>query len=166
MDEAKLIRRAISGDREAFASIYMLYRDRLYRYAYFKLRSSDDAEDAVSDCVVRAFTAIRRLKNEKAFPAWIFRSMYRGCAEMIESKLKRNADENVDEAIVSVEDSHMSVELSEALDALSPGTRDIVLLSVVAGFNSREISSLTGIKASTVRSKLSRGLAKMREILS
>ena len=164
MDEVKLIRRAKCGDREAFASLYMLYRDRLYRYAYFKLRSRDDAEDAVSDCVVRVFTAIRGLKSEKAFPAWIFRILYRVCAEMIDSKIKHAVE--VDRADVPIEDSHLSVELSEALDTLSPDTRDIVLLSVIAGFNSREISSLTGTKASTVRSKLSRGLEKMREYLS
>ena len=43
--------------------------------------------------------------------------------------------------------------------------KDIVLLSVIAGYNSKELGSMLGIKAATVRSKLSRALAKMRKYL-
>ena len=62
--------------------------------------------------------------------------------------------------------SSLSVELGEALAQLRDEERDIVLLSVIGGLNSSEISSLTGLAAGSVRSKLSRSLAKMREFLS
>ena len=59
-----------------------------------------------------------------------------------------------------------AVELAEALDRLNCEDRGIVLLSVIAGMSSGEIADLTGLPAGTVRSKLSRSLAKMREFLS
>jgi RNA polymerase sigma-70 factor (ECF subfamily) len=60
----------------------------------------------------------------------------------------------------------LSVELTEALSQLGEEERDIVLLSIISGFNSTEIASLTGLAPGSVRSKLSRSLAKVREFLS
>lgn len=59
----------------------------------------------------------------------------------------------------------VSVELREALATLSEEEKDIVLLSAVAGYSSKEIGQITKLKPATVRSKLSRSLAKMREFL-
>lgn len=56
-------------------------------------------------------------------------------------------------------------ELAQALDILSSDEKEIVLLSVVGGFTSKEISKITGLTAGSVRSKLSRSLAKMRNYL-
>ena len=47
MDEKELVIRAKSGDKEAFAALYGLYSDRLYRYAFYRLQNESDAEDAV-----------------------------------------------------------------------------------------------------------------------
>ena len=60
----------------------------------------------------------------------------------------------------------LSVELAEALSQLKEEERDIVLLSIIGGLSSTEISALTGLASGSVRSKLSRSLAKMREFLS
>ena len=60
----------------------------------------------------------------------------------------------------------LSIELSEALSQLGEEERNIVLLSIIGGLNSTEISTLTGLAPGSVRSKLSRSLAKMREFLS
>ena len=167
MDERILVKRAVLGEREAFAGLYTLYKDRLYRYAYFKLGRESDAQDAVSDCVVKAFENIKSLRSEKAFPAWIFKILYRTCAEILS---RRSAEQECEDIINLAEKEntsspHLAPELSEALALLKSDDRDIVLLAVIAGYNSREIAKITGKKPSTVRSRLSRSLAKMREFL-
>ncbi len=60
----------------------------------------------------------------------------------------------------------LSMELTEALSQLRDEERDVVLLSIIGGLSSNEIASLTGLAPGSVRSKLSRSLAKMREFLS
>ena len=57
-------------------------------------------------------------------------------------------------------------ELKQALNILKTDERNIVLLSVVAGFNSKEISKITGYSSGNVRQKLSRSLSKMKIYLS
>ena len=59
----------------------------------------------------------------------------------------------------------ISPELKEAFGILNPQDRDIVLLSALGGYNSREIASLSGLKPATVRSRLARALAKMKQFL-
>ena len=54
----KLVNEAIAGSKEAFCSLYGQYKDKLYRYALYKLRDPDDAEDAVSECVLAAWKSI------------------------------------------------------------------------------------------------------------
>ena len=166
MDEKSLALRASQGDKEAFAALYMLYRDDLYRYAYYKLGSSEDARDAVSECIVSAFESIGSLRSAGSFKPWIFRILYRSCAVCIAQQSEQSGRADISELDkLPSEDSGISAELKEAFGVLSPQDRDIVLLSSLGGYNSREISAMTGIGAVTVRSRLSRSLKKMRSFL-
>ena len=166
----KLVQEAVAGSKEAFCKLYGEYKDRLYRYALYRLGDPADAEDAVSDCVLAAWQSIGNLRSDKAFGTWIFRILSNCCASRIKEMIgcRENLEHIYNEYPGSSKDSpsSLSVELCEALSQLSDEERDIVLLSVIGGFSSTEISSLTGLAAGSVRSKLSRSLAKMREFLS
>lgn len=169
MDE-RLINEAIAGSREAFAELYGGCKDKLYRYALYRLGSPEEAEDAVSECVLAAWKSIGSLRSSRAFGSWIFRILSNCCASRIKDAI--SARENIERVIneggltPSGSSPSLAVELAEALDRLDDGDREIVLLSVVAGMTSGEIADHTGLPAGTVRSKLSRSLAKMREFLS
>ena len=167
MDEKTLVQRAVNGDKEAFAGLYTHYKDSLYRYAFFKLADESDAQDALSDCIVAAYRSIGSLKTAENFKAWIFRILYRCCCAYVKTQIEQNAraDIGVLERTPADDSALLSVEVKEALGVLDPADRDIVLLSAVAGYNSREIASLTGMKAATIRSRLSRALKKMRTFL-
>lgn len=166
MDEKTLVKSASAGDKNAFAALYMRYRDDLYRYAYFRLGNADDAHDAVSMCIVAAYEGIYSLRSAAAFKSWIFRILYYACARLIAEQSEQRSRADTGELDrLPTEDTALSPELKEAFSVLSEQDRDIVLLSAVAGYNSKEISSMTGLKANTVRSRLSRALAKMKEFL-
>ena len=168
MDE-KLINEAIAGSKEAFCSLYGEYKDRLYRYALYRLGDPTDAEDAVSDCVLAAWQSIGSLRSGKAFGSWIFRILSNCCAskikEMISTRENLERIYNAGPGNITVPPS-LSTELAEALAQLGDDERDIVLLSIIGGLSSTEIASMTDLAPGSVRSKLSRSLAKMREFLS
>ena len=168
MDERTLIRRAIEGDKEAFAALYMRYRDALYRYAYFRLGDETDAEDAVSACIVSAYEGIGSLRASGAFRAWIFRILYRCCGTLIAARsiAIHNEGEEALDNLPAEDGDRLSPELAQAFDVLDDVDRDIVLLSVIAGYNSREIAALLSMKSATVRSRLARSLSKMRTFLA
>lgn len=173
--EIRLAEAAKSGSKEAFCELYGTYKDKLYRYALYRLGNPDDAEDAVSECVLAAWKGIPQLRNSEAFGAWIFRILHNCCVRRIRESvnLRDNLQRIYDDGPSS---SHaagaaslpasVSVEIREALALLNEEEQTIVLLSVLGGLTSREISGITTLTPGAVRSKLSRSLARMREYLS
>lgn len=167
MEEKRLIDQAVKGDRDAFCELYGLYKDRLFRYAFYRLGNAASAEDAVSECVLAAWKGIGSLRSARAFSAWIFRILNAACSKQLRVMIseRENMERVFNESNRYVSDSSLTLELSEALGQLTEDERNIVLMSVVAGLKSREIASIFGITAGSVRSKLSRSLSKMRKFL-
>lgn len=164
-----MIIKASGGDRAAFCELYGAYKDKLYRYALYRLGNPTDAEDAVSDCIVSAYRQIGNLKKPEAFSSWLFRILYCACNALIKAQIQqRNTVDINDVEGVLRTDMQQTVdktELQQALDILKPEEREIVLLAVVSGLSSKEISKITDLTPGAVRSKLSRSLKKMREFL-
>ena len=169
MDEKNLILKAQAGDKDAFCALYSIYKDRLYRYAFYKLGNAQDAEDAVSDCVLSAFIQIGSLKKAEAFPAWIFRILYCSCTALTKKQIQLRKSENIDDMenilVGGFDNTIEKTELQQALGILKDNERDIVLLSVVGGFSSREVGKMVDMTSGSVRSNLSRSLKKMKDYL-
>ena len=74
-------------------------------------------------------------------------------------------NENIEDVKnLQIEDNYHT-EVCEALEKLNPKEKELVLLSAVAGFNSKEIANVLGMTSGGVRSQLSRSLKKMRKFL-
>ena len=161
--------------KEEFCRLYGEVKDKLYRYALYRLGSPEDAEDAVSDAVLAAWKGIAGLESTDAFGAWIMSILANTCNTHIKKIIKNR--EKLEKAKLSEEalgdssgglnaQGSLRTELAEAMSLLSDEERSIVLLSVIGGLSSKEIAETTDLTAGAVRSKLSRSLAKMREFLS
>ena len=74
-------------------------------------------------------------------------------------------DEMAETLSVSDESITEKTELHQALDILTDDEREIVLMSVVLGLNSKEVAKITDYTSGAVRSKLSRSLKKMKDFL-
>ncbi len=184
MSEKSIIQKAKAGDADAFCQIYDQYKDRLYRYAFYRLGNRQDAEDAVSECVLSAYRQLGQLRDVAAFPAWIFRILSGICAKMIAKQVERRktvpfdaADERTGpsgleagwQERAAVPDHAdaiaLRLDLMQALEQLAADEKEIVLLALVAGFSSKEIAQMMGSRPGTVRSKQTRSLSKMRAFL-
>lgn len=169
MDERVLAARAAGGDKDAFCSLYGLYRDRLYRYALYRLGDQKDAEDAVSECVLSAWRQIGGLREPGAFGGWIFRILSGCCAHLIRRQIEQRDHVDLGSVPEQAAENPSQIDdmvLREALERLSGEEREIVLLSFVSGLSSREISEICGMTPGAVRSNLSRSLRKLRGYLS
>ena len=167
-DCAALAAEAKNGSMDAFSRLYSaVYRD-MYRYAFYCLGNRQDAEDAVMQTVCEAMTGIARLREPEAFKGWIFTILSRMCKR--QQRAKSLAPSTVDweelPELAAPGDSALgeALELRQQLFTLSFEERNIVLLSAVAGYNSSQISTMLKKPAGTVRSQLSRALAKLRHI--
>ncbi len=160
--DAALARR---GDTAAFARLYAVIYQDLYRIACYSLRNSEDACDVVSDTVLDAFCSIGTLRDEAAFRSWMMR--------ILSAKIRRKQREYyrsssaLEEALQAGTDfDYLSMEVREVLEKLDSESRLLLSLSVLGGYSSEEISEICDMKAGTVRSKLSRIRQQLRMQLS
>lgn len=169
-DLEKLVREAQTGSSKAFASVYSFYATDLYRFALWYTGNSADAEDCVQEAVLLSFRSIAKLQKPSSFKSWMFKILSNVC----KSKLNDPADKLCSVPVHAIPetnssavtaDTGLSAELNEALSMLEPDEKQIVLLSVIGRYKSGEIAKMLDMTAGSVRSKLSRSLKKLREIL-
>ena len=160
-DYSEDVRLAREGSTEAFARLYATVYENLYHIALYSLRSPHDAADTVSDTVLDAFCSIKKLRSPEKFRSWIM--------SILAAKIKRKqrsyfepTDELNENTDLTESFSYESVELREAVDKLDTESRLLLSMSVLGGYSSDEISEVCGIKAGTVRSKLTRIKQKLR----
>ncbi len=170
MKENELVARAANGDLDAFCTLYDMYKQKLVNFAYFRIGNLEDAEDLVQDCMLKVFQNLPALQKLEAFTAWIYKILYRDCATFLKRRAREQDNEDIENYTnilpADTAADFESVELRQALEELGETEKDIVLLSVVAGLQSKEIARITGLTAGNVRQKLHRSLKKMRCILS
>lgn len=160
-----LINQAKAGDTHAFALLYeMIYQD-LYRFAFYTLKNCHDAEDTVSDTVTDAFHQIHTLKHPDAFKAWMFRILTNKCKMKLKSYLDKPSPLPEDLSC-AMPDLSEQADVKNAFFSLNSEDRIILALNLFAGYSSREIGELLNLNDNTVRSRQSRALKKMQKQLT
>lgn len=173
LDFTASVRRAQAGDAGAFAELYSLVYKDLYRIALLNLNNQHDASDVVSDTVLEAYSSITKLRDEKAFKAWITKIL----TVKIKNKRKEykqinNFREDLDalddekHADINKEINYDGLEVLEGFRQLSEEERLVLSLSVVSGYSSEEIAKMFGTNANTVRSKAARAKAKLKKLVT
>lgn len=166
--EEVLIRKAKRGDVKAFSRLYeQIYKD-LYRFALYMTKHPQDAEDAVSETVLSAYKNISYLKKENSFKSWMFKILSNQCRKLLQKKQKESVSElyPASDTAAGELDYAQQYDVRRAFEALDQEERMILAFSVFGGYQSDEIAEMLDKSAGTVRSKKSRALEKMRDMLS
>lgn len=147
-----------------FWELYERYYKDMYRLAYYYLGNPQDAEDAVSEAVLKAYKNFDTLCKEESFRAWIFTILVNQCKTQWKKRSSGAVAELIEEPFYtpSLEDQ---VFTEDMLSCLSREERRIVVLTVFGGYKGEEIAQILGHKHSTIRSKYRRALMKLEHKL-
>ena len=170
MIDMSLVRAAKQGDKESFAKLYEYFAPELYRTALFTLGNETDAEDAVSEAFLEAYKGLHNLRDESSIRRWMLMILSARCKRRIAGYIQERKNTDIDEMIdlpAPGKDGPNADHISarEALSTLQPDERQIVVLSSVMGYKTREIAHMLGLPHGTVSSKLYRSLKKLKSIL-
>ncbi|MBU6424340.1 MAG: sigma-70 family RNA polymerase sigma factor [Chloroflexi bacterium] len=171
-DEKELARRASQGDRRAFAALYELHVDAVYRYVYFRLRSDAEAEDVTSEVFQRALVAMPRFEPRRPFLAYL----YTIARNVVADRFRRVRPDAAFEDAIEHASEHPGPEetsiradearrLRAAIGQLTELQQEIVILKFIEGRDTKEIAQMTGKAEATIRGIQMRALAALRDVL-
>lgn len=165
---------AIQKNNVAFSNLYQSIYADLYKMAYYIIGNRELAEDIVSDTVLDAYRNIATLRDPDKFESWILKILTNQCKKMMRGKYSKfsvfnpNARNPEDYPLSSGNDLSTQDDMTDIVRAMSHLSYDdklIISLCIVEGYKSTEVAQILSMKPSTVRSRLNRGLAKMRKYL-
>lgn len=150
-------------EKEEFCRRIRTLETPMYRYALGMLRNHADAEDAVSEAVLKAWTHLAQLKNPDSFRAWTMSILTNEIRKIGSYKSRVEPCEDMGRCEECREEGHG--ELWHLIAALPREFRDVVILYYYEGFLAKEISHMLKIPEGTVKSRLGRARGKLRTVL-
>ena len=188
-DYAPLVRRAGAGDRAAMERLLMRAQEVAFRFSMLVCGHPQDAEDVMQDALLKAYRHVARIDQPEAFRTWLFRTVRNACLMKRRRRVDEPAQvESIDEDLdpsgtgdggraprqgLDVADqakrpdevamnAWLGRRLRQALAALSPGDRMIVLMREMEGLSTREVASVTGLTEANVKQRLHRARVRLR----
>jgi RNA polymerase sigma-70 factor (ECF subfamily) len=180
-----LVRDAKKGSLEAFDTLTIMFRERLYSVIYNMTLNHDDAADLTQDAFVKAFRSLSKFKEKSSFFTWIYRigvnltltylkkrkarkffSFDYFMTEGLSSKETEKFSSKESNSVRTTLLNELHEKLNEALLRLSDKHRTIVVLYEIDGLSHREIASIMKCTEGTVRSRLHYAKLQLQSFLS
>lgn len=175
------IHAARAGDESAFCRLCETYQAAAERVARHILRTEEAAADAVQDALIKVYKAIPNFEDGN-FRAWLMRIVTNTCYDHLRRQKRRPAislDALLEESYTEVPDTRASNDpermtlrreqrefLRGVINELSPWHKEVVVLVDVMGYDYSEAAALLGLPLGTVKSRLSRARANLRDRLT
>ena len=153
-------------DQETFSALVVENQETLFHTAKAILRSDEDAEDAVQEAICAAFERRGSLREADKFRPWLLRILVNKCYDTCRRRRPTVDLEDVADYLPAKTQDHTErLTLWQAVMTLSGDLRAAVTLFYYDGLSIREISGVLGISEAAVKTRLSRGRARLRQLL-
>jgi RNA polymerase sigma-70 factor (ECF subfamily) len=175
--ETQLLDGAFQGNTEAFGQLVRMYQDRLLSSIMHMVQCRADAEDIVQDAFVQAYIKLHSFRRSSTFYTWLYRIAVNLTLSRGRKRRTRMSVEQSREAVgCEPLDPHgtpgdhlmrreRATQIEQALGALSDEHRTILVLRGVDGMDYEAIGQVLDLNPGTVRSRLHRARAQLRERL-
>lgn len=166
-----LIHKAISGERNAFHTIYNRYASMVYTLAVRLTGSTEHADDAVQEVFLRVWNKLGTFGFKSKFSTWLYRlalNVVLRKKNKIISEETAYSDTDVELVLARAECSEntTAIDLERALLKLPALQRQVFVLFVMEGFSHSEIMEIIGISEAASKTSLSRARENLRKELS
>jgi RNA polymerase sigma-70 factor (ECF subfamily) len=169
----ELVTACRNGNRQGFHELVLRHKDRLYTLAVRLLGDHGEAEDITQDTFLRVYERIGEFRGEARFTTWLYRICYNLCLNRLQRKRNDSREETLLEELPDLEervpDQLITKERQEvvkrALSRLTPEFREVIALYYTGQLSYDEVAMLLELPIGTVRSRLHRGRAELKDIL-
>jgi len=177
LEEEELVERARNGDVTAYEQLVRTYQDLAARTAYVITGGAADAQDAAQEAFVKAYYSLGRFRAGAPFRPWLLRivaneAINRRRSTRRQAGLALRAAEGrlQDDAVPSPEGAALAQDehgrLVAAMNLLRPEDRLVIAYRYWFDLSESEMADALGCARGTVKSKLSRALARLRKVMA
>lgn len=162
----ELIKRAKSGDKDAFTKAVQSVKEELNNIVKTKVRNEDDIEDIVQNTIEKGFLKLKQLRNNKYFKTWIIRILINECNKFYE--LKNKEEKLVEKCIKDIRDTTIyemeigRIEFEDRIKDLDKLDKEIMNLYFEEKYTINEIAEILKMNSNTVKSRINRGKKKIK----
>jgi RNA polymerase sigma factor (sigma-70 family) len=176
LEEEELVERARDGDVTAYEQLVRMYQTLAARTAYVITGGAADAQDAVQEAFVKAYYSLGRFRHGAPFRPWLLRivaneaiNRRRSARRQAGLALRAAEGRPPEDAVPSPEGAALEQdqrrELIEAMNRLRPEDRLVIAYRYWFDLSEAEMADALGCARGTVKSRLSRALARLRDIM-
>jgi RNA polymerase sigma-70 factor (ECF subfamily) len=167
MTDEELVLAFLAGNRPAFDELFERYRQPIW--AFFRRRVTDpaDAEELAQETFLAVLNAARRYEPRASFRSYLFGIAFNllSASRRKRSRLGEVSSPDANEVPAAATDPAAVLWVRQALSALDPKDREIVMLREYDALDYTEIALVIGVPVNTVRSRLFRARLALREKL-
>jgi RNA polymerase sigma-70 factor (ECF subfamily) len=185
MDEAALIQAARGGDLDAFNRLVIEYQGLAFNLAFRIMSDAAGAEDATQDAFISAYRALRRFRGG-SFRAWLMRIVTNACYDELRRQKRKpstsldlltearddfleDAESTISDGALKPEQETIRGELRQAiercLEKLPEDFKVVTVLVDLQGYDYQEAARVIASPIGTVKSRLARARAQLRDCL-
>lgn len=177
-DEATEVAGAVSaaagGDHAAFGELVERYQEVAFRAAWLITRDAQDAEDVAQEAFVKAYRQLHTFRRGEPFRPWLLRIVQNQALNTVRSRSRRRglferaaifAPRSADAPHAAVETADESAQVLAAIERLSADDKTILHLRYFLELPEREIATAIGKAPGTVKSRLYRASARLRDVI-
>ena len=153
-------------DKETFCDQVIRNQEAMFRTAKSILRQDEDAEDAVQEAICAAYASRGSLRDPARFRPWILKILVNKCYEFCRKRRTTVDLADVQDFLPApAADQTERLSLWQAVMALNRDLRAVVTLFYYEDLSIREISAVLGISEAAVKTRLSRGRSRLKQLL-
>lgn len=174
-DQEKIIARARRGDADAFEQLVVAYRDQVFRLALRMCGSEADADEVAQEAFLSAWKALPNFRGESQFSTWLYQLTTHAAIDLMRREKRQIAAADITEVSAAdpapspqqqAEQSEQREIVRDAILQLAPEQREVVVLRFMEELSYEEIGAVLKLPSGTVKSRLNRAKAQLKEILS
>ncbi len=173
--DEEVVRRVRSGDAPAFGELVDRYKDKALSLSIRLLKNQQDAEDALQESFVKAYTALATFRHDASFSTWFYRIVYTTCLNVLKKQSRTQPLTQLDDDdlagdlgnfdLTALDSVVVERTINQELSAMPPLYSAIMDLFYVQERSYDEIVMITGLPLGTVKTRLNRGRQTLQKAL-